>query len=74
MSILKPLHGIEPRLYENLCSFCHQDYPAFQLLFGVRDAADPALAVARRIQKEFPQLDITVDDDDHFHGCSNKEG
>lgn len=72
VSILKPLHGMEPRLYENLRSFCLQDYPAFQLLFGVRDEADPALAVARRLRREFPQLDITVVVDARRHGRNRK--
>src|ERR1700749_3546344 len=42
VTVLKPLCGAEPRLYENLRSFCQQHYPQFQLVFGVRDAADPA--------------------------------
>ena len=72
VSILKPLHGMEPRLYQNLRSFCLQDYPRFQLLFGVRDEADPALAVARRIQGEFPHLDIAAVVDARLHGHNFK--
>lgn len=72
VSILKPLRGDEPRLYENLRSFCLQDYPAFELLFGVRDAADPALAVARRLKAEFPELDITVLVDARLYGDNPK--
>lgn len=72
VSVLKPLHGDEPSLYENLCSFCAQDYPRFQVLFGARDAADPALAVARRVQREFAHLDITVVADPRLHGHNYK--
>lgn len=72
VSVLKPLHGAEPQLHANLRSFCVQDYPTFQLLLGVRDDADPALAIARRIQAEFPQLDIGVVVDPHLHGRSHK--
>ncbi|MDE2054849.1 MAG: bacteriohopanetetrol glucosamine biosynthesis glycosyltransferase HpnI [Xanthomonadaceae bacterium] len=72
VSILKPLHGVEPRLYDNLRSFCLQDYPSFQLLFGVRDEADPALEVARRIRREFPKLDIAVVVDARLHGHNHK--
>jgi ceramide glucosyltransferase len=54
VSILKPLHGEEPGLYANLCSFCEQDYPEFEVVFGVRDARDPATAVARRVVARFP--------------------
>lgn len=72
VSILKPLHGAEPQLYENLRSFCLQDYPKFQLLFGVRDEADPALEVAHRVRREFPQLDIAVVVDTRLHGHNYK--
>ncbi len=49
VTILKPLHGLEPNLYANLAGFCAQDYPSpVQIVFGVDDPADPA--VARRPQ------------------------
>jgi ceramide glucosyltransferase len=72
VSVLKPLHGAEPGLYRNLRSFCLQDYPTFQLLFGVRDEADPALAVANRIRQEFPELDIAVVVDARLQGNNYK--
>ena len=59
VTVVKPLHGAEPGLYENLLSFVAQDYQgSVQLLFGVGDAADPALGVVRRLQLEFPRRDI----------------
>jgi ceramide glucosyltransferase len=60
VTVLKPLHGAEPRLYENLRSFCTQEYPEFQIVFGAADADDPALEVARRLQHEFPSAGIEV--------------
>jgi ceramide glucosyltransferase len=47
-------------LYENLRSFCEQDHPRYQIVFGVSDASDPALAVVQRLEREFPHLEINV--------------
>src|SRR5271169_1436371 len=41
VTILKPLHGLEINLRENLASFCRQEYRApVQIIFGVLSAAD----------------------------------
>lgn len=72
VTVLKPLCGAEPRLYENLRSFCAQDHPRYQIVFGTREADDPALDVARRLQTEFPQLDIVVVSDPRVHGRNLK--
>ena len=46
VTILKPLHGDEPGLLDNLGSFCRQDYPGpIQVVFGVQDPDDGAVAV-----------------------------
>ena len=60
VSILKPLKGVDDDLFENLVSFARQDYPAFQIVFGAEDPDDPALAVARRVQREHPGVDIRI--------------
>jgi len=60
VSVLKPLCGVEPRLYENLVTFCEQAHPRFQLLFGVSSAVDPAIGVVRRLQAAYPQCDIEL--------------
>jgi ceramide glucosyltransferase len=52
VTVLKPLCGTHPALYESLRSFCEQDYPEFQVLFGVRDPADPAIEVVQRLMDE----------------------
>jgi ceramide glucosyltransferase len=72
VSVLKPLYGDEPLLYEALRSFCRQDYPHYQIVFGVRDPLDPALAAVRRLQQELPATDITVVIDGTLHGANRK--
>lgn len=72
VTILKPLCGDEPRLYENLKTFCIQDYPLFQLVFGVRNFADPAVHAVNRLKAEFPALDIRLVVNDALHGTNNK--
>jgi ceramide glucosyltransferase len=72
VTVLKPLCGAEIGLYENLRGFCLQDHPDFQLLCGVRDSADPAIAVVRRLQREFPRRDIELVIDPRVHGANLK--
>src|SRR4030088_3675592 len=43
VSILKPLKGVDPQIWESFCSHCQQDYPQFQIIFGVSDPGDPAI-------------------------------
>lgn len=73
--ILKPLHGDEPELEANLASFCRTDYPGpVRLVLGAQDPADPALAVARKVQADHPDRDILVVADPRTHGTNRKIG
>jgi ceramide glucosyltransferase len=72
VTVLKPLCGIEPGTYECLRSFCTQRYPCLQIVFGVRDALDPAVPVVRRLQQEFPALQLELVIDGRQHGSSLK--
>lgn len=54
VSILKPLKGTDPDIYESFRSHCLQDYPEYEIIFGVSDPNDPAIASVQQLQKEFP--------------------
>jgi ceramide glucosyltransferase len=60
VSILKPLKGIDPEIYESFRSHCLQDYPEYEIVFGVGDANDPAVGSVRQLQREFPQREIRL--------------
>ena len=56
ISILKPLAGLDLDLESNLRTFFEQDYPAFEILFAVRDAGDPASDIVLRLQRDHPVI------------------
>lgn len=60
VTILKPVCGLDTDLYENLRSFCLQDYPDYQIVYGVRDRNDAAIPVIRRLIAEFPLVDMEL--------------
>lgn len=72
VSMLVPLHGAEPGLYENLRSFADQDYPVYQLVFGVRDSADSALPAARALIADQPPCGIELVVDPRAAGSNLK--
>jgi ceramide glucosyltransferase len=71
-TLLKPLCGAEPETYECLRSFCEQDYPDYQVIFGVSDPRDPVVAIVHRLQREFPHRDLQLTVDRALHGTSRK--
>ena len=60
VSLLKPVRGRDPRFYEALVSHATQDYPAFEIIFGVKDPFDPALEDIRRLIAAYPRIPISV--------------
>ncbi len=72
VSILRPICGIDSKTYENLASFCQQDYLEYQIIFGVQDPQDPSMEVVRQIIKDFSNLDIQVTASLHTLGANRK--
>ncbi len=60
VSILKPLKGTDPEMYESFRSHCLQDYPEYEIIFGVSDAKDPSIELVERLKAEFPQRAIRL--------------
>jgi len=60
ISLLKPLRGVDDNLFDNLESFCLQDYPLYEVIFSLQDYNDPAYKVARKVKDTYPQKDIRI--------------
>jgi ceramide glucosyltransferase len=60
VTILKPIHNMEAELEQNLESFFQQDYPDYEVIFGARDTANPALQVAERVRARYPNIKSRV--------------
>ena len=60
VTILKPLRGTDPEMYESFRSHCLQDYPQYEIIFGVSYANDPAIELVERLRKEFPLGNIQL--------------
>jgi ceramide glucosyltransferase len=60
VSILKPIHGRDPHLFEALQSHAEQEYPEFEMLFGVSDPADQAIEDIERLRAAYPAIPISL--------------
>src|SRR5579863_2781617 len=60
VSLLKPVHGPEAQLKENIESFFRQDYPSYEILFAADEAGDPALDVAREVSARYPHIPCRI--------------
>ncbi|PKS07240.1 hypothetical protein jhhlp_005842 [Lomentospora prolificans] len=74
VTIIRPVKGLEPELYECIASTFRQDYPVDKLsiYLCVADTQDPAYPVLTKIVKDFPQFDARVfveTDDPLLHGA-----
>jgi len=73
VTLLKPLHFDEPRLRDNLESFCRQTFPApVQIVFGVQDPLDPAIKIVESLKRQYPRLDIELVIDTRLYGANRK--
>jgi ceramide glucosyltransferase len=73
VTMLKPLHGGEPKLEVNLAAFFEQDYPTpFQIVFGVSDRNDPAIATVERLRARYPDVNVALVVDARRHGTNAK--
>ena len=73
VTLLKPLHGAEPGLFENLSTFLSQDYPGpVQVVFGVQNPRDPAIEIVDDLKRAFPAADIALVIDSRLHGTNHK--
>lgn len=71
-SVMKPLHGSEPGLYENLRSFLEQDRPGVQIVLGVNHPKDGALEAAHQLIRDFPEAEIALVVDGRIRGSNHK--
>src|SRR5271169_3622766 len=60
VSILKPVKGADPDIYESFRSHCLQDYPEYEIIFGVSDPDDPAVTSVQQLHREFPDHAIRL--------------
>jgi ceramide glucosyltransferase len=60
VSIMIPLYGADFKAYRNYALFCRQDYPEFQIVFGVREAADSSIPIVEKLMADFPETDIAL--------------
>src|SRR5438270_9771786 len=73
VSILKPVKGVDPRMYAGLASHCRQVYGGrYEIVFGVSDLGDPAMAEIDRLRAEFPEVAIRVVECRERLGASGK--
>ncbi len=72
VSVLKPVHGNAPYLYDCLRSFCVQDWPSYEVIFGAHSADDPAVEVVRALIAEFPDRDLRLIIDGALAGPNRK--
>ena len=60
VTIMIPLHGADFKAYQNYARFCRQDYPEYQIVFGVRDSGDSSIPIVHKLIEDFCDRDIAL--------------
>src|SRR4029078_7097014 len=60
VAIMIPLHGADFKAYDNYARLCRQDYPQYQIVFGVREARDTSVPIVKQLIADFPERDISL--------------
>ncbi|HTG17087.1 MAG TPA: bacteriohopanetetrol glucosamine biosynthesis glycosyltransferase HpnI [Blastocatellia bacterium] len=60
VSIMVPLYGADFKAHQNYQRLCRQDYPEYQIVFGVRESADSSIPIIQKLKAEFPERDIEL--------------
>lgn len=72
VTMLKPVCGLDADLYQNLSTFCRQNYPVYQIIFGVKEQSDPAIPIIEQLIRDFPDVDIELSINDRLSGSNHK--
>jgi ceramide glucosyltransferase len=72
ITLMKPLHGLDPLLEVALESTFHQDYPDYQIVFGLQDPLDPARPLVEALMARYPERDCALVIDATEHGANRK--
>ncbi|KAL7776091.1 hypothetical protein CFE70_006504 [Pyrenophora teres f. teres 0-1] len=62
VTVIRPVKGLDPRLYECLAATLRQTYPKDKLdtVFCVPERSDPAFPILERLCKDFPNANVQV--------------
>lgn len=72
VSLLKPMRGLDRETWENLASFCRQDYPQYEILFGFDDERDSAIPIVEKLMADFPGVRMRILVGSEARGSNNK--
>jgi ceramide glucosyltransferase len=72
ITVFKPICGLEQDMDENLRSFCQQDYPEYQIIFGLHGEDDTAIPVIKKIIQDYPELDLEIVMDSRLYASNHK--